>query len=131
MLKFLDGPAAGKSLACARAPLFLRVVVDADGNLGAERITVLQALAWFVQLNELPADVPFPARPDAGYNAEQIAGGHLAEWSRIRRESERDTARAGRLKRLEEQSATAPPPPGRVNSARASGPARDAGLPSA
>lgn len=32
MLRFLDGPAAGVSLCCARAPLFLRVVQDTAGK---------------------------------------------------------------------------------------------------
>ncbi len=35
MLTFLDGPASGKSLTCARAPKFLRLVLDPDGNLDA------------------------------------------------------------------------------------------------
>lgn len=35
MLKFLDGPAVGKVLCCARAPLFLRVVVGEDGKIDA------------------------------------------------------------------------------------------------
>lgn len=35
MLKFLDGPAAGKVMSCSRAPIFLRVVSDAEGNVDA------------------------------------------------------------------------------------------------
>lgn len=35
MLRFLDGPAAGKTLTCTRAPIYLRVVEDADGTFDA------------------------------------------------------------------------------------------------
>lgn len=35
MVRFLDGPAAGTSLVLCRAPIFLRVVIDAAGNVDA------------------------------------------------------------------------------------------------
>lgn len=35
MTEFLDGPAAGVNLTLRRAPLFLRVTKDADGNFDA------------------------------------------------------------------------------------------------
>ena len=34
-MRFLDGPACGTILALKRAPLFLRVVIDADGTVDA------------------------------------------------------------------------------------------------
>lgn len=35
MFRFLDGPAAGATLNLQRAPLFLRVVIDANGKIDA------------------------------------------------------------------------------------------------
>jgi hypothetical protein len=35
MITFLDGPAEGKRLSLSRAPYFLRVVIDAAGNVDA------------------------------------------------------------------------------------------------
>lgn len=35
MIEFLDGPAGNKTLELRRAPVYLRVVIDADGNIDA------------------------------------------------------------------------------------------------
>jgi hypothetical protein len=80
MIRFLDGPMAGKSLACKRAPLFLRVVKDGnDGTFDAldqlhDRPSLVESITVYERVTK-PMNVHVNARGASGWY--QLADYHL------------------------------------------------------
>ncbi|MFA5911878.1 MAG: hypothetical protein WC815_24125 [Vicinamibacterales bacterium] len=93
--RFLDGPAKGHGLSLARAPRFLRVVIDPAGGVDAlDQLTDVMRPDEVAHVYELAADIGVGFACTRGKGCRRIA---IATYRIYGRQPDQDTLRDNQL----------------------------------